>query len=488
MSGSELLLTLLGGVALLLWGVRMVRTGLTRTFGAALRSILNHASRNRLVAFSSGVGVAGVLQSATATALLLASFAGRGLLTLPIALAIMLGADVGTTLVAQAFAFDVKWLWAGFMIAGVVAFNASDRDRIKNLGRISIGLALMLLALSVLGGVSGALRGSPTVQTILTALGSEPVIAIIVAAVITWLSHSSLAMVLFVMALAASGAVSPSLAIALVLGANIGGAIAPFMALSGSPVAARRVPLGNFIARATVAIIAIPMIAYLADWLSWFSADPARLVLNFHTAFNLAVAMLFLPLLDPLAKLATSALPPPPEDMKISAFELSQLLNGTIEGDPSVSVTQPGKIESGKAGEICFLGNPKYEEYAYTTEASILLVNQDFQPKQAMNATLIRVENVYTSLAFLLEKFSHLNQAIESIVSEKASIHPSVLLGKNVTVGDFAVIEEGAIIGDNCLIFSQVYIGKKVFIKENSLIYAGVKVYHDCQIGARRPR
>ena len=169
--------------------------------------------------------------------------------------------------------------------------------------------------------------------------------------------------------------------------------------------------------------------------------------------------------------------------MKISAFELSQLLNGIIEGDPSVSVTQPGKIESGKSGEICFLGNPKYEEYAYTTEASILLVNQDFQPKQAINATLIRVENVYTSLAFLLEKFSDLNKATESIVSEKASIHPSVSLGKNVTVGDFAVIEEGATIGDNCLIFSQVYIGKNVSIKENSLIYAGVKIYHDCQIG-----
>ncbi len=170
--------------------------------------------------------------------------------------------------------------------------------------------------------------------------------------------------------------------------------------------------------------------------------------------------------------------------MKISAFELSQLLNGIIEGDPSVSVTQPGKIESGKSGEICFLGNPKYEDYAYTTEASILLVNQDFQPKQRVNATLIRVENVYTSLAFLLEKFSHFSKNTESIVSEKASIHPSVSLGKNVTVGDFAVIEEGAIIGDNCLIFSQVYIGKKVSIKENSLIYAGVKIYHDCQIGA----
>ena len=313
MGGSELLLTLLGGVALLLWGVRMVRTGLTRTFGAILRGVLNHASRNRFVAFGSGIGVASVLQSATATALLLASFAGRGLLTLPIALAIMLGADVGTTLVAQVFAFDVKWLWAGFMIAGVVAFNASSRDRVKNIGRISIGLALMLLALSVLGSVSGALRGSPTVQTILNALGSEPVIAVIVAALITWISHSSLAMVLFVMALAAGGAVTANLAIALVLGANIGGAIAPFVALSASPVAARRVPLGNFIARGAVAIVAIPFIAALAGAFTWISNEPARLVLNFHTAFNLAVAFLFLPLLDPLAKLTVAALPTPPE-------------------------------------------------------------------------------------------------------------------------------------------------------------------------------
>ena len=313
MPGSEILLTLLGGVALLLWGVRMVRTGLTRTFGAMLRSVLNQASRNRFTAFGAGIGVAGVLQSATATALLLASFAGRGLLTLPIALAIMLGADVGTTLVAQVFAFDIKWLWAAFVVAGVVAFNASSSDRIKSVGRISIGLALMLLALSVLGGVSGALRGSPTVQTILTALGSEPVLAVIVAALITWLSHSSLAMVLFVMALAAGGSVTPTLAVALVLGANVGGAIAPFVALSGSPVAARRVPLGNFVARGLVAVVAIPFIAVIANHFTAWSTDPARLVLNFHTAFNLAVALAFLPLLDPLAKFVSRALPTPTE-------------------------------------------------------------------------------------------------------------------------------------------------------------------------------
>ncbi len=332
MAGSELLLTLLGGVALLLWGVRMVRTGLTRTFGATLRSVLNHASRNRMIAFGTGIGVAGVLQSATATALLLASFAGRGLLTLPIALAIMLGADVGTTLVAQVFAFDIKWLWAGFMIAGVVAFNASSNDRVKSMGRISIGLALMLLALSVLGSVSGALRSSPTVQTILSALGSEPAIAVIVGALVTWLAHSSLAMVLFVMALAAGGSIAPNLAIALVLGANIGGAVAPFIALSGSPVAARRVPLGNFAARTIVGLIAIPLIGWLAGHLSVLGSDPGRLVLNFHTAFNIAVALLFLPLLDPFAQLVAAMLPAQaqPTDQK-----LPRHLDPTILDAPS---------------------------------------------------------------------------------------------------------------------------------------------------------
>ena len=332
MAGSELLLTLLGGVALLLWGVRMVRTGLTRTFGAMLRSVLNQASRNRIIAFGSGIGVAGVLQSATATALLLASFAGRGLLTLPIALAIMLGADVGTTLVAQVFAFDVKWLWAAFMIVGVAAFNASSNDRVKSLGRISIGLALMLLALSVLSGVSGAMRNSSTVQTMLSALASEPVLAVIISALITWLSHSSLAMVLFVMALAAGGSVTPNLAIALVLGANIGGAIAPFMALSGSPVAARRVPLGNFIARSTIGLLAIPFIAIIVTSMSSMGADPGRLVLNFHTAFNLAVALVFLPLLDPLAKFVTWALPAPVE---MADQRTPRHLDATILDSPS---------------------------------------------------------------------------------------------------------------------------------------------------------
>jgi phosphate:Na+ symporter len=311
MAGSELLLTLLGGVALLLWGVRMVRTGLTRAFGAPLRALLSRASRNRMTAFGAGVGAAGILQSATATALLLASFAGRGLVTLPVALAIMLGADVGTTIVAQIFAFDIKWLWSAAMITGVVIFSISDSDRAKSIGRISIGLALVLLALTVLGTVSGALRESPTVAMVLSALGTEPTIAVLVAAILTWVAHSSLAVVLFILSLAMSGAVAPALALALVLGANVGGAISPLTALTGAPVAARRVPLGNLIARGVVAVAMIPLLGWAVTLLGNISADPARLVLNFHTAFNIVVALVFLPLLTPLTKLVTWILPPP---------------------------------------------------------------------------------------------------------------------------------------------------------------------------------
>jgi phosphate:Na+ symporter len=311
LGGSDLLLTLLGAVALLLWGVRMVRTGLTRTFGATLRAMLARASRDRMTAFATGIGVTGIVQSSTATALLLSSFAGRGLVTLPIALAIMLGADVGTTLVAQVFAFDIKWLWAAGLFVGVILFSTATSDRIKSAGRICIGLGLMLLALSVLGGVSGAMRESNVLRMVISALGTEPTIAVVVAAMLTWMTHSSLAIILFIMSLSAGGAVSPALALALVVGANIGGSIAPYVALSGSSVPARRVPLGNLIARASIGVISIPFIPYLASMMASLSLDPGRLVLLAHSAFNIAVALIFLPLLDPLARLVSNMLPEP---------------------------------------------------------------------------------------------------------------------------------------------------------------------------------
>ena len=313
MEGSELLVTLMGGVALLLWSVRMVRTGMTRAFGASLRSLLGKACSNRAKAFAVGVGVTGLLQSATATALLLASFASRKLVTLPLALAIMLGADVGTALVAQVYSIDIKWIWAALLFIGVVLFNASEKDHIRGGGRILIGFGLMLLGLTIIGQVSGQLRDSPMLHVVLSSLGSErvPLLAVLTAAAMTWLAHSSLAMVLFVMSLASGGAIDGKLAVALILGANLGGAIVPFAALSGSAVAARRVVLGNLVLRAGCVVLALPFVGLLAATIAKLSPEPARLAVNFHLAFNLALALVALPLLGLLAQLVTRLLPEP---------------------------------------------------------------------------------------------------------------------------------------------------------------------------------
>src|SRR2546423_12048067 len=131
MSGTELFATFLGSVALLLWGVRMVRTGMIRAFGTALRKAIGTYARTRLGAFFAGICVTGILQSSTATAMLLASFAARGLVALPIALAVMLGADVGSAVVAQGFSLDIQWAWTALVALGVLLFMSTEQDRLR---------------------------------------------------------------------------------------------------------------------------------------------------------------------------------------------------------------------------------------------------------------------------------------------------------------------------------------------------------------------
>src|SRR2546423_3126118 len=301
MSGTELFATFLGSVALLLWGVRMVRTGMTRAFGSQLRRAISTYARTRIGAFHAGVGITGILQSSTATAMLLASFAARGLIALPLALAVMLGADVGSAVVAQAFSFDIKWLWTVLVALGVLLFMSTEADRLRGVARIAIGLGFMLLALVHIGGAAAPLRDSALFRSLLTGLAGEPVLGFLAAIAVAWLVHSSLSIVLLVMSLAAGGALPLPLALALVLGANVGGALAPFLTLSGSPPAGRRVPLGNLMMRAAVAIPALFFVTPIAGWMALIESDPGRLAINFPTAFNLAVAALVLPAIPVIA-------------------------------------------------------------------------------------------------------------------------------------------------------------------------------------------
>ncbi|QQS11884.1 MAG: Na/Pi cotransporter family protein [Rhodospirillales bacterium] len=312
MQGLSLLLDLVGAVALLLWGVRMVRTGMTRAFGSLLRQALSACARNRLTAFGAGLFVTGLLQSSTATALLLSSFAGRGLIALPAALAVMLGADVGSTVAAQVFALDIGWVSPALLAAGVFLFLGTAQDRLRHVARIAIGLGLILLSLKLLGAAAAPLKSSSTFMAVVGALGDETVIALLIAAIATWLAHSSLSIVLLVMSFAAAGLVPVPTALAMVLGANVGGAIAPLLDQSGQPAAVRRVPMGNAVMRALAAVVALPLIPQVAVWLQPLGADPARLAINFHTAFNIAAALVFLPLTGVVAAACARLLPDRP--------------------------------------------------------------------------------------------------------------------------------------------------------------------------------
>ena len=168
--------------------------------------------------------------------------------------------------------------------------------------------------------------------------------------------------------------------------------------------------------------------------------------------------------------------------MEITAHQLSELLNGTLEGDPNVTVNRPSKIEEGEAGSISFLANPKYEHYAYQTKASILLVNRNFQAAQPIAATLIRVDNVYGSIATLLAHFGA-SERPPAEVSPQASVHAKAQLSEEVHVGAFTVIEADSEIGAGCIIHPQVYVGKKVKLGKRVTLYPGVRIYDHCEIG-----
>ena len=297
----------------MLWGLRMVRIGITDAWGSEVRSALGASLSNRFKAFFAGLGVTVLLQSSSATALLTSSFTGQGLLTTAPALAVLLGADVGTTIVAQILTFDLSALSPFLIAIGVAMFTYSDGGRTRDLGRLALGIGMMLLALQLILAASTPMRESDLIQSIFGALGDDLILAIIFSAIIAWLAHSSLATVLLVITLAGTQALDMTVAFAFILGANIGGAIPPFIATLGATSNARRPPLGNLMFRVFGVLIALPLIHYLADWLSQFDISNARQIANFHMAFNIALAILFLPLINRMARL-TSRLIPDEED------------------------------------------------------------------------------------------------------------------------------------------------------------------------------
>jgi phosphate:Na+ symporter len=303
------LLDLAGSVALLLWGVHMVQTGVQRAFGAKLRSFLGNALRNRFAAFAAGLGATALLQSSTATGLMVTGFAAGGLVDLVPALAVILGANVGTTLIVQLLSFDIAVVAPAFILIGVLMFRRASAGP-RDFGRVLIGLGLLLMALDQFVTLLTPYEDVPSLRMLLGAISTQPLLDVVIAAGLTWAAHSSVAIVLVIMSFAAQGTVPPEAAFALVLGANLGTAINPVLeGASGNDPAAKRLPLGNLVNRVIGVVIGFVALPYVSVWLVTIDSDNARAVADFHTAFNLVLAAIFFPLLNPYAKLLRRWMP-----------------------------------------------------------------------------------------------------------------------------------------------------------------------------------
>jgi phosphate:Na+ symporter len=308
------LLNLLAAIALLVWGTHIVRGGMLRILGGKLRVVIAHSASNRLRAMLAGLGVTGLVQSSTATNLLVASFLGKGLVTTSAALAIMLGAEIGTALMVMLFSADLSWLSPLLIFVGVVLFISRESSVAGRIGSVVIGLGIITLALQLITLATGPLTQSPAVRGLLVALPNESSLDILVGAVLTVISYSSLAMVLLTAKLAEQGLVPTTVALGLVLGCNIGSGIAALLSNAAAPAAARRLPVGSLILKLAGCAITVPFLPQIHVLLQELDLNVAQQVIAFHLLFNLARALLFIGFTGPLGRALDRWIVAPPVD------------------------------------------------------------------------------------------------------------------------------------------------------------------------------
>ncbi|MCU9847002.1 Na/Pi cotransporter family protein [Defluviimonas sp. WL0024] len=317
-----------GAAALLIWAVRLVRTGVERGWSVQLRRLLRRGSESRWLAALSGTGAAVVLQSSTAVAILTSNFVAAGTLAAGAGLAILLGADLGSAIVAQILLTRADWLVPVLLVAGVGMFLKSSSRDFRMAGRVLIGLALIFVSLTMIRDATEPLRDSPALASAMRYLGGDPVTAFAIGALFAWAVHSSVAAVLLFVTLSAQGILPVTAGVAMVLGANLGGAVIAYVLTLGSEIAARRVIVANLALRGGGAAAALMALSSLAPPLDLLGATPARQVINLHLAFNLVLALVALPLTGPVLALVGRWITPPPEAAglaRISALDPAAL-------------------------------------------------------------------------------------------------------------------------------------------------------------------
>jgi phosphate:Na+ symporter len=331
------LLNLLAAIALLVWGTHIARTGVLRIFGANLRNILARSLSNRFKALFAGIAVTGLVQSSTATAVIVSSFVGSGFVGLAAGLAVMLGAEVGTSLMTVVFSFDLSWLSPLLIFCGVVLFVSNEKSTIGRVGRVSIGFGLITLALQLIVAATQPLIASPAIRGLIIALPNDVMLDIIVGVLLTMASYSSLAFVLLTATLAASGILPVTVALGLVLGANIGSGLLAMITTSGGPsVTRRRLPLGSLLFKIAGCVLVIPFLPQIHVLLQNHIPSIHAQVIAFHLIFNVLRAVLFLGLTGPMAHWLEKLLPVP---VPPAGSTRPRHLDPTALSTPSLAIT-----------------------------------------------------------------------------------------------------------------------------------------------------
>ncbi len=386
------LLNLLAAIALLVWGTHLVRTGILRVFGANLRQVLARSIGNRYTAALSGIGVTALLQSSTATALIVSSFVGQGLITLPLALAVMLGADIGTSLVTVVFSFDLSWLSPLLIFSGVVLFISRQSTDAGRFGRVMIGLGLMLLALRLISESTQVMVQSQAVKTLLASLTSDLLLEITVGALLALLTYSSLAMVLLTATLAASGILPLDSALGLVLGANLGSGLLAVLTTSRSAVEVRHVPLGNLLFKSIGVLAAVPFIGLWTTHVRPYLHSDAATVVLYHLGFNTCLAVLFIGFVGPASRIVLRWLPKPER----SATSRPQHLDPSALATPSLAISCAAReaLHQADIVETMLLG--------------ILTVirNNDLKLAEELRKLDDTVDQLYSAIKYYLTKIS----------------------------------------------------------------------------------
>ncbi|MFW0753611.1 Na/Pi cotransporter family protein [Pseudomonas sp. H11T01] len=329
------LLNLLSAVTLLIWGTHIVRTGILRVYGSNLRHMIGQNMSKRPLAFVAGILVTAMVQSSNATAMLVTSFVGQGLMALTPALATMLGADVGTALMARVLTFDLSWLSPLLIFLGVIFFLSRKQTRAGQLGRVGIGLGLIILALQLIVEAAAPITHAQGVKVVFASLTGDILLDALVGALFAMISYSSLAAVLLTATLASAGVISLPVAIGLVIGANIGSGVLAFLSTSMQNAAGRQVALGSLLYKLIGLLLIIPVLDPLVKWMDTLDYGPQGLVIGFHLLYNTVRCLLLLPSVGPMARICAWLLPERPET---NGLARPRHLDATALATPSLAL------------------------------------------------------------------------------------------------------------------------------------------------------